>query len=164
MSRDDLDNLLRTHLAGELDRQRGRAARAFTQQVTAPMETREAARPMRIGAWRRWAVTGMAMAACMAVGFLLPRVIDRGDETQQIAQEETKPTPKAINADFASLERTTVLQNVDKGAIILESGHPGRRISQQRVERYRWIDPQTNAQYEYVSPSEQDLLIQMHRQ
>jgi hypothetical protein len=119
---------------------------------------------MRIGFGRRWAAAGLAMAACMALGFFVPRFLDRPDNREQIADQVPRPSSKTIDVSMASVERTTMLQHVDRGSATLDSGQPARRISQQRIERYRWVDPQTNAQYEYVAPSEQDLLIQMHRQ
>jgi hypothetical protein len=166
MKDDDLDNLLRSHLAGQLDRQRGRAQLAFERQVVAPLQRKEEAESerYRIGPARRWGVIALAMAACLALGVALPTFLNRDDSRQIVESDPTPPQREPIDVQMAGLERTTYLRNVDHGPVILEQGSPARRIRQQRVDRYRWTDPRTNAQYEYTTPSEQELLIEMHRQ
>lgn len=171
MTRDDspIDDLLRSHFAGELDRQRGRCERAFLQQVTGPMQRRlDAGVPSRrIIPWRNYSAVGLAMAACMAVGFVLPSVLTR-TENPTVAtgvNDINRPLgPSVAGSVVSSPEQTTVLDNYDAGPLIIDGRPQGRRIRQQKLERIIFTDPATNLQYECFVPSEHDVVVPAVRQ
>ncbi len=75
MSRNDLENLLRDHLADELGAQRGRAERAFRRRVTDPMQRGLAVQSARPSPWAHRMMVGVALAACVALGTVLPRFL-----------------------------------------------------------------------------------------
>ncbi len=78
MSRNDLDNLLRDHLADELGPERGRAEAAFRRRVTDPMQRRLSVpkkREVVDSPWSNRMVVGFALAACVALGTVLPRFL-----------------------------------------------------------------------------------------
>ena len=72
---DDLDFILRSHLASRLDRQRGRAGAAFDAAVLHPA-TIALARRHRSHPLRTVTGVGLALAASMAIGFTLPALLN----------------------------------------------------------------------------------------
>lgn len=165
---DELDNLLRSHLSSELDPQRGQAARAFERQVTQPMQRQLQSRSWhsRLAHWKHWGSIGVAMAACVALGAFLPSMLGLQTRTAptNIAETPVANTGPIITPRLADFERTTVFQHVDRGAVTLESGVPGRRVLQQRYDTLRFVDPTSNERLEYVVPSQQDLFYPVNRQ
>ena len=74
---DELDNLFRDHLAGELSTMRGQAGRAFTREVLAPMR-RRVAQQRRHRAWWLAGQSSCTLAASMALGFFVPMWLAAG--------------------------------------------------------------------------------------
>jgi hypothetical protein len=168
MTRDDspIDDLLRSHFAGELDRQRGRCERAFLQQVTGPMQRRldEPAAPLKLPRWRNYSAIGLAMAACVAIGFALPTVLSRDAAPATVAAERAgRPVDATIVSTLSPTEQTTLLDNFDAGPAF-EGDRPVQKIRQQIMQRYVWTDPVTKMQYEYFVPSEQEVFAPAVRQ
>ena len=162
----DFENLLRSHLSSELDAMRGQAARAFAREVTRPMQ-----RQLRRNVWsqhaarfrskvQHWGTIGLAMAACTALGVVLPRFMGTNDP----APLSTNTDSKIVTPSYAGYERTTELQHVDEGNVQLPDGAPARKLRQQRVDSLRYIDPATKEEYEYIIPSERYLVIPSDRQ
>jgi hypothetical protein len=163
MRDDELDNLLRDHLAGELDAVRGQARRAFEREVTRPMQLR-----LRQRAWtqiqariRHAAPIALSMAACAALGFYVPRFLTGPGNSS--AANEAVPASVAQIAD-ADLGHT-LTRREDHQPITLPDGTNGRRVVASQVESASWIDPQTKARTEvYLFPVEQEVIQQTGRQ
>ena len=162
---DELDNLLRDHLAGELDPMRGQARRAFEREVVAPMQHR-----LRQRAWQqvRMRITHaaplvMSMAACAALGFYVPRFLS-SPATPNIAVENA-PAGKLAPTQLAEATPNTVTRTEEHGITALPDGTAGRRVLANQVESASWVDPQTNARTEfYVYPTEQEVISPAARQ
>lgn len=161
---DELDNLLRDHLAGELDSMRGQARRAFEREVVAPMQHR-----LRQRAWQqvRTRITHaaplvMSMAACAALGFYVPRFLS-GPATPNMAIG-TSTAGKSL-PQIAEITPDTVTRTEEHGLAALPDGSAGRRVVANQVESASWVDPQTNARTEfYVFPTEQEVISSAGRQ
>lgn len=163
MRDDELDNLLRDHLAGELDAVRGQARRAFEREVTRPMQVR-----LRQRAWtqvrarvRHAVPIALSMAACAALGFYLPRFL-----ASPAAAPMATDTPHAAITQLADADLGhTVTRREDHSPMTLPDGTNGRRVVANQVESASWIDPQTKARTEvYLFPVEQEVLQQSGRQ
>lgn len=174
----ELEHMLRAHFAGELDTHRGQAARAFAREVTRPMRRRLFRDALRRQIARhrpqaqRWATIGLAMAACTAIGFYLPRELSRPAVTD-IATNQPKAVAPALTPDgkvkvitpaYAGFERTTVVNHVDQGSGLTPDGNFGRTIRQHRLDTFLFTDPATHDRYECTVPSDEDLFVPLGRQ
>ena len=119
---------------------------------------------------RRWASIALAMAACTALGFYLPRIISKQSARPEVA-EATQPAQvpggngvKVVAPEFANFEHTTVTRHTDEGAGVTSHGSFGRRIHQQKFDTYRFTVPSTNERYEMTLPSEDEILLPMGQQ
>jgi hypothetical protein len=174
-SETELEQLLRSHLSGELDMHRGQAVRAFKREVTRPMERRLLINSIRRSVAhhrptiQRWASMGLAMAACTALGFYLPHFLASPNATP-ISGNVANATPasngetKIVTPEYAGFERTTVLRHVDEGSGLTPEGDFGRRIKQQKFETVRFTDPKTHEQYEVTIPSEDEMILPLGHQ
>jgi len=165
----DLDNLFRSHLSGALDSQRGRAIKAFRAEVIRPAERSEA----RSSAYRirNWSAIGLTMAACIAVGMVVPQFMNGASSNtglptiSPVSSVATNSLPNVVgNTTVTGFERTTVLDHIDEGTILLNNGNPARKVRQQKYESFRFVDPGTNERLEYVIPTEREVIYPSSRQ
>ncbi|MBC7784424.1 MAG: hypothetical protein H7144_11350 [Burkholderiales bacterium] len=171
MSRDDLENLLRNHLGAELDAQRGRAARQFESRVIEPMRVSLATRNRRLRSLRTWCAVVSAMAACVALGFAVPRLLTQPKleiaavtPTAEISVPKTLAPLDGEKPVLEGLRYTSSQRTIDAGPALLSDGVPARRIIRQRVDQLRWRDPATGGRFEIIEPFENDLFVQVHQQ
>ncbi len=162
MSRDDLENLLRNHLSGELDSQRGRAARDFDTKVIKPMQLRLEKRNRQWTAMRSWSLLGTAMAACIVVGYTVPHFFRNYSPTSEIARNESSRPP--IEIETVGYQQTSVQKSIDAGPVILSDNTPGRKIILQEVKRYNWNEPTTGGRIEIIEPTQKNLYLPVHQQ
>lgn len=156
----DLDQLLKTHLHGQLDPQLGRAPRAFRARVDEPTHA------MRIGHRHvgRWIAAGLAIAACLLIAVVL---LSRQDPDKRDVAHDTRDTSTgasvAPTGALSPIVYTRVVTNTDGGMVLLDDNHVGRRVSRNEVHHYRWTD-ESGAVYEFFAPSQQDMLLAVHQQ
>jgi hypothetical protein len=146
MSRDELDDLLRSHLRDKLSGQRGRALRAFEERVTRPMQVR-LSRPTRATQRHRWATTGLAMAACMAVGFVLPRFLSSpGSDAEW-------PAAGTFNPSLADYGPATRRDNpIDPFTV--NGPSPNQARWQSPIHAEPWTGRRTDPQSVVIEPNE----------
>jgi hypothetical protein len=138
---DNLDALLREHFAAELDGQLDRAPAVL-------------ARSSRRLPWRA-AIWPVALAASVAAVFAVAAFLrheqpSRGTPHTHIAQ-----------ADDPSVEHQIAWNTVDEGTVMVEGDRPMRSIRRQRMDSFRWIDPETKASMELSIPHNEVVLIGM---
>jgi hypothetical protein len=181
---DEIENLLRDHLAAELDTQRGRARRAFEAHVAHVARTGVggASRAPAHGVLSRerrarlWVVgaVGTAVAASLAGLWAVP-VARTGNSTSvmetttggapRAENPGTQPqTPHLVSDPAVYWERTEQLVSsvtLDKGTVVVDDDTPVRVIRRVAVERTQWVDPRRGVTVEAVVPHEDVKLIVM---
>jgi hypothetical protein len=139
---DNLDALLREHFASELDGQLDRAPAVL-------------ARSSRRLPWRA-AIWPMALAAGIAAVFVVAAFLRHeqptpGKSNQQVVQANLDP----------SVEHQIAWNTVDEGTVMVQGDQPMRSIRRQRMDNFRWIDPETNASMELSIPHNEVVLVGM---
>ncbi|HEX8341768.1 MAG TPA: hypothetical protein VF624_12735 [Tepidisphaeraceae bacterium] len=145
-----MDNLLRSHLRDQLSGQRGRALQAFEDRVTRPMQVR-LSRPTRAARQRQWATTLLAMAACVAVGFVLPRFLASPADSGSPA-----PWP---GTGFAGDERLRVPEQLSPFTV---EGPTSEMLLRSPIHAAPWKGARTVPQFEAIEPSEPSSGWQSH--
>jgi hypothetical protein len=147
MSRDELDDLLRLHLRDKLSGQRGRALRAFEERVTRPMQMR-LSRPTRSTRQRQWATTALAMAACMAVGFVLPRFLaSPGSDAEW-------PGASTFNPSLADYDGPAPRRNGPINPFTVDGPSPDHTQWQSPIHTAPFTGRRTDPQSVIIEPSE----------
>lgn len=141
----DLDELLSRHLHACLDGQLGRASAAFQHELG--VRTR----------WRPWIAIGAALAACMALGWVMygQRPAPKSDvviATTSTAPAEDPVTPVVQSATWSRM--------VDDGAAVVD-GQPVRQLRRKLVEEIEWYDAKDGAVVRQTVPQQQYFLIGM---
>ena len=118
----------------------------------------------RLYPWRNAGTVGLAMAACVAIGFTLPSVLTSSSDDSVATDGSARPVRPFEGTVVNAFERSTMLENFDAGSVMIGGRTPAQKIRQQRVDSYIWTDPTTNLKYEFSIPSEQDVLAPAVRQ
>jgi hypothetical protein len=146
----EFDDELRRHFAGALDPQRGRALRAFEEQIHVPQHRRH---------WLMAASIGLVFLAGAAVAFWPARrtpVVSR-------AIDPVPPVAPRLNMP-QDVTRLVAWEASDEG--VVDSVHvqgreiPVRKVRREAVETTQWFDPASNATIRLTVPVEQTILIQ----
>lgn len=150
----DLEPMLRAHLCGRLDAQRGRALAAFERETAAG----PAAPRRRLIGW----MIGSAIAASVAGAWML--LPDHADHprSEGIAIGTVDPSPEIAAAAGSFLpddaESLIVSQAFDEGSQIIDQ-LPVRRVRLRSVEEIRWDDPDLDATVRVAVPREEVILV-----
>jgi hypothetical protein len=137
---DNLDALLREHYSAELDGQLDRAPAVL-------------ARSSRRSPWRA-AIYPIALAAGIAAIFLVPALMRRG--------ADPAPAPIAQGTWGDSMEHEIEWNTIDQGTVFVDGDLPMRSIRRQRMDNFRWIDPETNASMQLSVPHSEIVLVGMN--
>src|SRR5829696_8601930 len=153
-SDEDIDQLLRSHLAGELDPQRGRALAAFEQSLAREHVTR-----------RRWwigGIVGSLVAASIAAIVLMRPETRLSAPLAPLAPPENPVIAQAPapSDEPQGVERLVTWQMIDDGSAVLGNELPVRRIRQEAVQQVRWFDPQRKATIRVIVPEERVFLVE----
>lgn len=141
----NLDLQLREHFAKELDGQLGRAPAAFA----------------RSSRRRPWRVVGRVTAMAAAVALLVVgSVIVRNMLNAKNDLVVSIPPTTTAAAEIA-VEYSISWQSTDEGTVFM-SDTPLRGIRQERVETFRWVDPETHASYEVSIPQEETIYVALN--
>jgi hypothetical protein len=142
---DLLDELLTSHLRSALDGRLGRAQMAFDRELAARHRL------------RLWAWAGAAMAACLAVGWLVvgsrpagPTRVAHTDQTPAHVEDSVTPV----------LQAATWSRMMDDGAAVVD-GRPVRQLRRNVVEEIEWYDARDGAVVRTTVPQQQIFYIGM---
>ena len=165
----DLERLLREHLAAELDGQLGRSRRAFEQHLAhtrtaAPSLT--ASRPAAQKTWLLAAAVGTAVAASLAALWAVPIVrTSHPVPVVGTAAPMTNSLPATQTAEppsrWQQVEQVTRSISLDRGVVIIDDHTPARLIRRVATERTQWVDPQRGVSIEAIVPRENVSLISL---
>jgi hypothetical protein len=142
----ELDELLGRHLGGCLDGQLGRAAAAFGAELRATSPRRT---------WARWASAGAAVAAGLAVAWLVGhRAAPHQNVTPEvvISNSADEAPPMVQSASWSRM--------VDDGTAVVDD-RPVRRLRRKVVEEVEWYDAKAGATVRTTMPRQQIFLIGM---
>jgi hypothetical protein len=178
-----MDELLRRHLAEQLDGQVGAAAERFRRHISsaapsadsngaAPPRMENPVRPTRerhngprFGSIWAIGIVGGALAAALTVVSMRHTIIPTQTKPNrpQIAKNP-KPLPGEVIPDGGPLEvqqasLDVALNTVDQGLVPLGDGTPARRLLQQRTDTLKWYDAKRKAQIEYTVPRQQTVYV-----
>jgi hypothetical protein len=137
---DNLDALLREHYSAELDGQLDRAPAVL-------------ARSSRRSPWRA-AIYPLALAAGIAAVFLVPALLRQ--------QNDIDPAPIAQSSFDNSIEHEIEWNTIDQGTVFVDGDRPMRSIRRQRMDNFRWVDPETNATMQLSVPHSEIVLVGMN--
>jgi hypothetical protein len=165
---EELDALLREHLAAELNPQLGRAARHFRHHLAthgAGPSTHPASPPRRaLGGWVV-GIVGGAMAASIAALWAGPALWSANpDAPHRVGIATTPahaiaPTPADYHFDLDDVTLST--RTRDGGTVLLDGRTPARRIYRDELKEVRWVDPKHDASFEQIEPRRNIMLIEM---
>jgi hypothetical protein len=127
----DIDHLLREHFAAALDGQLGRAPAAF-------------ARSSRRRPWRVALLAGAGLAAAAAVSLVVLR---------PAASLPAAPVQTSVQYEVA-------WQSIDQGTVLID-GELLHSVRHQRVDQFKWVDPETHQTIEVSVPSEALVLTEL---
>lgn len=162
-----VDSLLAEHFARKLDGQLGRASAGFERMARFQQQLRteaEAPKPrVRINRWMLGLVGAAAAAAVAGVLVFSPvaRVVTPVHRTTVAGgpQKQLDVTPAA---ELAPLEHEVSWRTLDRGTVFVgEEEQPMRNYIRQRVDNFRWEDPQSNLKVEMSVPRDQVMLVNM---
>jgi hypothetical protein len=142
---EQLDLLLREHLSAELDPQLGRAPASF-----------EARSRRRFSRWRAasWSIgAGLALAAAIAGLFLLAPLW----KVMKTTEPQISPTPPV--AQLEPVEHEVAWNTIDQGTVFVNDNVPMRSIRRERLDRFKWTDPETKAQMQMSVPHDEVVLV-----
>jgi len=150
------DQLLKSHLARELDGHLGRSARAFAAEVNQPAQLAHDQRVRRI--YRYWAAAAAMFIVASVIGVVLVRKafqqqIATGKIEQKLARSDSDSPP------LMPIAQSVAWQTLDDGTVMLAGDIPVRRLRRQVVEHIRWYDPKLKTTVELSVPQEQVMLI-----
>lgn len=173
-----LDALLEKHLADKLDGQLGRSAGYFQRMAKFQQELRHdpAASPppqrLHINRWRIVWVGSAVAAAIAAVMIFSPSArITPGDRMQNgkpqiVYNGSPGPTTDpagAMDAQTIPVRHEVAWQTTDRGTVFVgDEEQPMRGYVRQRVDNFRWTDPNTNAKFEVSVPNDEVMLVNMN--
>jgi len=146
-----IDQLIRGHLARELDPHLGRFEKAFTAELLKNDQIRHR---FNIRYWSAAAVLliSLSIAATLLIHTLLKRHRPTHLNTSnQLA--ETEPQP------LMPIAQTVDWHIVDDGTVALNGDIPIRQVRQQVIERTKWYDPKRKTTFELSIPREDVMLI-----
>jgi hypothetical protein len=146
-----IDQLLRGHLARQLDPHLGRFEKAFAAELRKDETIR---RRFSIRYWAAAAVLLLcsSLAATLFIHNLLKRRAPQNPTVQHVA-ENSEPQP------LMPITQTVDWHVIDDGTVALNGDIPVRRVRQQIVERTKWYDPNRKTTFELSVPTEQVMLI-----
>lgn len=161
--KDDLDQILNSHLKRKLDPQRGSAVETFREHVLEAKPPRvtllSQVRHRHLG---RWVAAGVAVAACLLIAFVVSS--NQRSHKTDIARDGQPPANKSPQATATTpITYTRVITHTDRGMVMLQENQVGRRVSQREINHYRWTD-ESGAVYEYFAPTERELVLAVHQQ
>jgi hypothetical protein len=128
----DIDHLLREHFSAALDGQLGRAPAAF-------------ARSSRRRPWRVALLAGAGLAAAAAAVVLM---VLRPAPSRPLAPAQTP------------VQYEVAWQSIDQGTVLID-GEPLHSVHHQRVDQFKWVDPETHQTIEVSVPSEALVLTEL---
>src|SRR5687767_11273082 len=144
----NIDQLIKSHLARELDPHLGRSAKAFAAAIN-PAAPRPA-NPWRI--YRYWAAAALLFITASVLGVIIVRQVFQkpiavdSDSIHRKASESVPLMPVAQSLDW---------QILDDGTVMLAGDVPVRRLRRQVVERIKWYDPERQTTVWLSVPQEQ---------
>jgi hypothetical protein len=143
---DKIDQLLKSHLAGELNPHVGKAAKAFAAALHRPA-------PHRIS--RYWAAAAVLFITASVVGVVIVRQVLQKPVTITDTNSLNVPDPIPLMPVAQSLD----WQILDDGTVMLAGDVPVRRLRRQVVERIKWYDPDRQTTVWLSVPQEQVMFI-----
>ena len=181
-SDDELDELLRGHLAAELRQMEGRAVGAFEARLAA--ERRSAplqAKPLRRTRGRAWVIAGVigtSLAASLAGLWAVPVVWGPPQDRNYVDERPSAPSPQdpdrpvvAVLPDvatsatqlagyqFEQVEQEVSRLTQDKGLLLAEDHTPVRVLRQVEMRRTQWVDPRNDVRLETEEPQEKTVIM-----
>ena len=167
-----LDALLSKHLSSELDAQLGRANARFDQMRRMQRQFTDApAQPRRLQVNRfTLGVIGAALAAAIAVVMIFAptKRITPGPVSApiEIARNDASivgdPAPAMFADETIPVQRDVSWQTLDRGTVFVgEEEQPMRRLVRQRVDNYRWTDPEHKFNVQMSVPRDEVMLVGM---
>jgi hypothetical protein len=161
---------LSRHLAGQLDPQCGRAARAFEAHLRAERRGRGGNRWLRVAAVFVIVSAGVAAFVWVEQTFLIRRPAQFVNTTPPavVPVHPALPVTTALESSSSSSSPRDVTQLTtwaasDEGVetiTLADEQMPVRKVRRDALETTQWFDPQTNAQIKLTVPVEQEILIQ----
>ena len=145
------DQMIRGHLARELDPHLGRFEKAFTAQLQKDDQIRHR---FNIRYWSAAAIlfVSISIAGTLFIHTLLKRHRPNNPiNNNQLAETESQP--------LMPIAQTVDWHIVDDGTVALNGDIPIRQVRQQVVERTKWYDPQRKTTFELSVPREDVMLI-----
>ena len=137
---DNLDALLREHYALELDGQLDRAPAVLARSSSRL--------PWRAAIWP------LALAAGVAAIFVVPALLRR--------DVQDRINPQIAKADDSGdVEHQIEWNTIDQGTVFVNGEQPMRSIRRERMDNFRWIDPETNASMELTVPNNEIVFVGM---
>jgi hypothetical protein len=166
-----LDSLLTKHLSSQLDRQLGRSEERFEQMIRMQrqLQTAPETKPQKFRINRfMLGLVGAAMAASIAVVFVLPHVVQLNRHPSTDGQfASTRPHIAEVPSPVETIpvEREVSWRTLDRGTVFVgEDEQPMRGLVRQRVDNFRWSDPSSNTKVEVSVPHDEVMLVGMKSQ
>jgi hypothetical protein len=162
-----LDTLLTKHFARKLDGQLGRASAGFERMARFQQQLQEAPPAAKarvhVNRWMLGLVGAAAAAAIAGVMVFAPvaRIVKPVDRSS-VAQLPTSGSGVVLAADASPLEHEVAWRTLDRGTVFIgDEEQPMRSYVRQRVDNFRWEDPQSNLKVEMSVPHDQVMLVNM---
>jgi hypothetical protein len=142
-----LDEMLRRHLATELDPHLGQSAARFARQFSAAPRSRFL---------RLWPLSAAAVAATIALALcMLPL---RPAPPQQSPLGPPDPVVNTLG-QFPDVGCTVFSRTFDDGAFLTDEQIPVRRFRRHTVQTLEWFDPRQQARIRISRPGEQIICV-----
>lgn len=161
---DQLDAMLREHLAATLDSQLGRSRRAFEAHIAGPRKPSRRSTNKR--AWTAIGVlTGGLAASLLAAAWALP--IHKPASPVPIAAStnvlptSSSPAPAEAAYRFRKVGQVLSCRTQDEGLIVIDDHTPARIVRQVEMERTQWFDEGRGVRIETITPREDVKLIHL---
>lgn len=163
MNRHEIEDLIRQDLASKLNPQRGRAREAFDHAVLEPMNKRVGQAQHTAYRIRNALLIGLLMIVCVLIGMWIPRLFPDQPSTPTVPVQPSDALVESVTIPDHP-EQTSLLHMVDAGPARTPDGSPARRLREERVDQYQWVDPQTGGTFTYVEPSVRERIVEAHQQ
>jgi hypothetical protein len=148
MEEQDLDELLKGHLAGQLSPHAGASVERFEQEL----------RRLHRRGLRLW--VGLTAVGSLAASIVVMLVMVYGGNPRKppIIAMPAADGPNAPAA-LVAVERSLDWRALEEGTVLLENNIPARRVRRQVVEQVRWYDPQEQKYIKTTTPKEDVIFI-----
>lgn len=163
MNRHEIEDLIRQDLASKLNPHRGRAREAFDHMVLEPMNKRVGQGQATAYRIRNAILIGLLMIVCVLIGMWIPRLFPDPSSEPMAPTHQPDSMVESVTIPEHP-ERMSLLHMVDTGPARTDSGAPARRIREERLDRYQWIDPPTGGTFTYIEPSVSERIVEAHQQ